>query len=76
MKKVRYVPCGDLSYGELTIGKVYDVIHYSKYTIRIIDDNNAWNVFFISSITPTGSIDEFIDVTPEFRNELIDDILK
>lgn len=72
MKKIKYnidYPSNAL----LTYGKVYDVIGYdqSKYNplnwVIILDDSDR----LISWLT-----DRFIDVTTEYRSEVIDDILK
>ena len=69
MKKVRYI---GPSKNNLTYGKVYDLMEYIKYTnsdsdlINILNDHDDSSVYYSKY---------FIDVTAEYRNNVIDEIL-
>lgn len=75
--KVKYVPVAS-KYGNLTPGKIYDVINYTpsiigRYEfIEILNDMGELDSYFQFY----AGIPEFIDVTIEFRDETINEILK
>lgn len=71
MRKVRYLR--GISYG-LTTNKVYDVIKYDKSddVVVVIDDfgkSQVWYMVYDNTVY-------FIDVTSEYRNSLINEILE
>ncbi len=73
MKKVKYV--GRLR-AYLTNGKIYDVMEYSRYNytyIKICNDNGE--VYDYPMSYEAGRTD-FIDVTAEYRNDIISSILE
>lgn len=63
----------------LTIGKVYDVISYNRNgnkeydTLEIIDDNNVISSYY--TLDALGA-EVFDDVTAEYRDGIIDEILE
>lgn len=79
MRKVKYIPATHLAYSRLTIGKVYDVISYEydlKLNCNIIYIRNDEGVtdWYFASIHNDVSV--FIDVTHEYRNDVINEILE
>lgn len=73
MRKVRYIPEENMAaYKSLTINKVYDVIDYVDRTIVLLADDGVVKYFYMYSGYETL---EFINVTHEYRNEIIDNIL-
>ncbi len=79
MKKVKYEPSSNVVYIKLTKGKVYDVFNYicdpvnrNDDMITILNDEGVKDTFFIYS---NEGILEFIDVTTEYRDEVINNIL-
>ncbi len=81
MRKVKYVhsdpSVDEMFYDQLTDGKVYDVIRYDhelRYddSVTILNDLGDRDTFFIYS---NEGILEFIDVTTEYRDEVINNIL-
>lgn len=86
MTKVRYNPTTNiksiLEYPGLTIGKIYNVITYKKSHISylydniiIIDDNGHLKEYYIRNYGDEDLI-FFENAITQFRNEVIDDILK
>lgn len=82
MKKVKCIRNDEFP-DRLTIGKIYDVLEYT-YSIDdcvyVINDLGMKDCFYMHIITSYSfkvEIGEavFIDGTPEYRNELIDEIL-
>lgn len=75
LRKFKYTPTNVLTYRRLTVNKVYDVININKELNRVelINDENENELF---NIRFNERRDNFIDVTSEYRNRLIDDILK
>lgn len=75
MKKVKYIWHNYVINGmsKLTTGKVYDVSMYNSEDkkITISNDSNMLWTCYISDRNTTF----FIDVTEEYRNEVIDNIL-
>lgn len=76
IKKVKFVWSD--GYKDLTINKVYDVIKYTKETdpgeydtIRYYDDIGKLSTSYLRLANSTY----FIDVTAEYRDEVIDGIL-
>lgn len=69
--KVRYIPI-DGCYVKLTSHKVYEVIKYKNNHIKIFNDEGSLVYYCIYSF---DSKLEFIDVTRQYRNEIIDGIL-
>ena len=73
MKKVKFI-WKNYSGDKLTIGKVYDVISYSiNDRIEIMNDHGTNQLFYLNK---DFYIIYFKDVTTEYRNEIIDGILK
>lgn len=73
MKKVIYY--GDETfYQHLTNAKVYDVTWYSLsdnyFKVKVINDDDKDTLYMSFYSNPT-----FIDITSEYRNEVIDEIL-
>lgn len=78
MRKVKYTPIiGDLKYRNLTSGKIYDIISYNSDShkgyicIWLLNDDGIEDWFLY-----TNDVSEFIDVTSEYRSEIIDCILE
>lgn len=73
MKKVKCLYNSDVIFVTITPGKIYDVISVGtsnsilENTILIKNDYNNENVYNITMFT---------DVTHEYRNEVIDNILR
>lgn len=74
MRKVRFVG-GEFENDykhDLIYNKIYDVIEYNKgfdaVTIMVIDEKQLWHMHY-------GYRALFRDVTSEYRNEVIDNIL-
>lgn len=62
----------------MTIGKDYDVVGYDPETgiFRIYDDNEDLTYVQLSiPLYPNTLVEVFRDVTTEYRNEIIDNIL-
>mgnify|MGYP001566120820 CR=1 FL=1 len=81
MNRIRYIPSDLKSYSRLTPYKVYDVLCFSDVihsnnipdSIVITNDDGEVEHFFTHS---DDDVLEFIEVTIEFRNEVIDEILE
>lgn len=77
MKKVK---CIRRLYINVTKDKVYDVINYeyvdNTYLLKIRNDNNVIMQYQMKFPTRTGMlIENFQDVTMEYRDGIIDEIL-
>lgn len=75
MKKVRYTPADPITYINLTVNKIYDVITYTTGTITLLDDDGIRDYFPRYSDEQYKTL-EFIDATHEYRDEVINEILK
>lgn len=79
MKKVKYILAAEVSYSTLTIGKVYDVISQEHdlvveyHSIYLLNDLGLKDWYFVNAFDGRP---EFIDVTHEYRNEVIKCILE
>lgn len=74
MRKYKCIYNGSLVGGSmrrLTIGKVYDSIDKFNNGIHIIDDCQTPSFYFLSDDDGQW----FIEVTQEYRNDIIDEIL-
>lgn len=72
MKKVKYSP-ERFRNPYLTPGKVYDVLVIDQDVIYVANDVDIIDYYFIRNI---NLVVEFVDVTAEYRNEVINGILK
>lgn len=79
MRKVR---CIRPLYLDITVGKVYDIIDYEyhneliTYTIEILNDENLIMVHQMKVRNASDiMVDVFEDVSIEYRDEIIDEIL-
>lgn len=74
MRRLKYSPMAGLTYKRLTINKVYEVVNISKNVnkVELINDENEPEIF---NIYLSDNYNDFIDVTAEFRDDIIDDIL-
>ena len=79
MRKVR---CLRPLYLDITVGKVYDIIDYEyhneliTYTIEILNDENLIMVHQMKVRNASDiMVDVFEDVSIEYRDEIIDEIL-
>lgn len=73
MRKVRYIQVDShISYYSLTNNKVYDVINNRNDILTLLDDDGFKDYF---TLHKNDGVSEFIDVTSEYRSEVIDSIL-
>ena len=73
MRKVRYEPANHMYYALLEAGKVYDVLKDVDNGILIV--NEIGEKEYYDNHSDFGVL-EFIDVTKEYRNEIINSILE
>lgn len=73
MRKVKYTPVNNVRYINLTAGKAYDVIGFDDGDIILIDD---WNMYDSFDMYSSKGILEFVDMTSELRNKVIEEILE
>lgn len=84
MRKVKCV-CNRYFPNILTVGKIYDVIEFTPMhqdiedVVYIINDKGSKNSYYTRHILAweNNNVGDhiFIDITMEYRNELIDEIL-
>lgn len=75
MKRVKYLPEDvDRSVSGVTYGKVYFVLEYNKEkdSFLILNDRRIVYEYYLTSFYDKIL---FVDVTSEYRNKIIDDIL-